>query len=116
MGAAVAAAVVAIQVAAPLTQRGDLFIVADYFLAMAHRLVADAPYPFAWTPGWVYAVGSLTPLIPAGSVLALVAGHPARRAGARTAICTMVVGSCLILGYVAAAVYSTWVWWNGVLL
>jgi hypothetical protein len=117
-GTAVAVAVVVIQVATPLTQRQSIsmtaYIVTTYFLAMAHRLIGDAPYPFFWTPAWVYAVGSLMPLIPAGGVLALAAGYPARRAARRIAIGTMVVGSCLLLAYVTGAVYAARATWDGI--
>jgi len=114
-GAALAVAVVVVQVVALLPHRElAAYIVTMYFLAMAHRLVQDAPYPFFWTPAWVYAIGSLLPLIPAGGVLALAAGHQAGRAARRIAIGTMVIGSCLLLAYVAGAVYAARATWDGI--
>ncbi len=94
LGAVLAGAVIVIEVAAPLTQGAPTFvwpgIAADYILAMAH-ILEDAPYPFSWTPHWVFWVGRLTPLIAVGGVLAVAAGYPARRTARRISVVMMVL-------------------------
>lgn len=112
--AAIAVTAVAVHVAPLLGRREEAaYILTNYFLTMVTRLVG-APYPFFWTPAWAYAIGGLMPLIPAGAVLALATGYCARRAAARTAVSAMVVGCCLLLAYVAGAVYAAVGTWNGV--
>jgi hypothetical protein len=110
-GAAVAVAVVAIQVALPLTQGLLLSWPGDYFLAMAHSLKPDVPYPFFWSYGWAYLLGTLTPLIAAGGVFASGAGYPAVQAGARAAVVPFVIGIGAVLAYaVGAALTAAWTW------
>jgi len=111
LGAAVSAAVLVIQVGVPLTQ-GVLFgWPQGYFLAMAHSFQADTPYPFLWSPRWAYVLGTLTPLMGAGGVLALGAGYPAVRAGERVAVLPFVLGVCALLAYmVGAALTAVWTW------
>jgi len=117
LGALLASTVIVAEVAAPLTQGEPSFvwrvIATDYFLAMAHML-EGAPYPFFWTPPWVFWVGRLTPLIPVGGMLAVAAGYPARRMAGRTGVAMMVVGSGAILAYAAAGAYAAQETWQGV--
>jgi hypothetical protein len=119
-GAVLAATVVLIEIAAPLTfgrtsSRWPPWIVTDYFLAMGHNLMGDA-YPFFWSPLWAFRVGSLTPLIPAGAALALAAGYSARMYARRTAVVTVAVASCLLLAYAAAGAYAATATWSGIAL
>jgi hypothetical protein len=109
-GAAVAAAAFGIQVAAPLAHgwpvAGWPWLLTDYFLAMAHFFSRDFPYSFFWSPAWEYNVGTLTPLIAAGGVVAAAAGLPALRAGRRGALVSMQVGFGAIALYVGGAAYA----------
>jgi len=117
LAATLAASVVAVHVGVPLSQRVPAFawdgIATDYFLAMAHRL-NGAPYPFFWSSPWVYQVGGLTWLIPVGGVLAVATAYPAHRAAQRLAPVLMVIGSLVVLAYVAAAVYASMATWYGI--
>lgn len=117
LGAGLAAGVVVIQVAAALMFGGPLWplIVTDYFLAMGHNLVGGA-YPFFWTPLWVFRVGSLTPLIPAGAAVALAAGYSVRMYARRTAAVTVALGICLLFAYAAAGAYGAYATWGGIAL
>lgn len=103
-GAAVAAAVLVLQVVIPVTQG---FVVAwpqDYFRAMAHFFKPDVvSYPFFWSLPGAYRLGTLTPLIAAGGIVALVAGYSALRAGARVAVVPFVVGAGALLAFVVGA-------------
>ena len=116
--AAVAAAAVGIQVAAPLTQGMPLgtlpALSTDYFLAMAHVLIRDSPYPFFWSPAWAFWVGTLTPLIAAGGVVAVAAGYPAGRATGRGGVVSMVIGFSAVLAYVVAAAHAAQETWSGI--
>src|SRR3982074_413548 len=113
-GAAVAAIILVIQVAFPLTQ-GMLFAwPGDYFLAMVHSIRPDTPYPFSWNPVWAYPLGTLTPLIAAGGVFAVGAGYPALRAGARGALVPLVVGVCTALVYMVGAALAAIGTWYGI--
>lgn len=80
-------------------------IVTDYFLAMAHRLI-DGPYPFFWTPQWIYVVGSLTPLIALGACVAVAAGFAALSRARRTAVVIVTVACCLLIAYLVGGVYA----------
>src|SRR5258708_38964668 len=92
-GAVLAVGVVMIQVAAPLMSGGISYallplIATDYFLAMGHNLMGGE-HPFFWTPLWVFRIGSLTPLLPAGAAFALAAAYSVRIHGRRTAAATV---------------------------
>jgi hypothetical protein len=119
-GAVLAATVVLFQIAVPLTFGGTSslwppLIVTDYFLAMGHNLMGGE-YPFFWSPLWVFRVGSLTPLIPAGAAVALAAGYSVRMYARRTAVVTVAMASCLLLAYAAAGAYTATVIWGGIAL
>ena len=88
-------------------------ILNTYFLAMANRLVGG-PFPFFWTPHWMYAVGNLTPLIVLGGFIALIAGASALPRARRTAIAIVSTASCLLVAYLVAAVYAVAGTWGGV--
>jgi hypothetical protein len=88
-------------------------IVTNYFMAMAHRLI-DGPYPFFWTPPWMYPVGSLALLIPVGATLAIVAGYCARPYARRAAVVIVAVSCCLLAAYVAAGAFAVMSTWGGV--
>ena len=110
LGAVVATATLAILIGAPVVfgMAGSEWwtsIVTNYFLAAAHRIV-DGPYPFFWTPYWMYQVGSLTPMIAFGASLALGAGYSARRLAPRTALVIMTVACCLLAAYLVAGVFA----------
>jgi hypothetical protein len=110
LGAVVATATLAILIGAPVVfgMAGSEWwtpIVINYFLAAAHRIF-DGPYPFFWTPSWMYEVGSLTPLIAFGASLALGAGYSARRRAPRTAVVIMTMACCLLAAYVVAGVFA----------
>jgi hypothetical protein len=117
LGAVVATATLAILIAAPLIYgaRSEWWpsLLTNYFLAMAHRTV-DGPYPFFWTPYWMYQVGSLTPMIAFGAFLALGAGYSARRLARRTALVVVTVACCFLAAYVVAGVYAVATTWSGV--
>jgi hypothetical protein len=118
-GAAVAVAVVGIEVAAPLTQGMPLtwpYLDTNYFLAMAHFFNHDNVYPFFWSPIWVYRVGTLTPLIAGGGVAAVAAGLPAFRASVTAVAVPIAIGVAAIGIFVAAAVYAAQATWFGFLL
>jgi hypothetical protein len=109
-----------IQVAAPLMSGGISYallplIATDYFLALGHNLMGGE-YPFFWTPLWVFRIGSLTPLIPAGAAFALAAGYSVRMHARRTAAVTVAMAGCLLLTYTAAGAYSAIVTWDGIAL
>jgi hypothetical protein len=115
-GAAVATVVLVIQVITPLTQ-GLWFLVwpQDYFLAMAHFMRPEIPYPFFWTPGWEYRLGALTPLMAAGGAVALGAGFRAQQAGARIAVVPVVLGVGAVLAFVVgAAITAVRISWYGI--
>ena len=108
--AAVAAAVLALQVGVPLSQglRGFVWP-GDYYLAMAHSINIASPYPFMWSPRWAYTLGTLTPLILLGGLLALVAGSHALRAGTRVAAIPMVLGACEVIAFLGGfAISAAW--------
>ena len=116
-GAVLAAALVIVDIAAPLTRwrfgYGLHGFATDYFLAMAHlavplRLIQDTPYPFFWTPRWVFWIGSLTPLIPVGGAFAVAAGYAARRVTPQVWLVTVVIGFVAILIFIAAGVDAAW--------
>ena len=108
-GAAIGAAVLALQVVVPLNQGWGFVWPADYFLAMAHSLDAAAPYPFFWSPAWEYGLGTLTPLIAAGGLLAMVVGNQARRAGLRVAAIPLVIGASEVIAFLGGfAVSAVW--------
>lgn len=112
--AAAAAAVLALQVVVPMA-RGLVFAwPGDYYLAMAHSINPNSPYPFFWSPAWEYALGRLTPLIAAGGVLALGTGYPALRAGTRVAALPISVGACAVVAYVVGAAFAAMWSWHGV--
>jgi len=115
VGDLLATTAIAILVGAPLVHgmAGTQWpwLLTTYFLAMANRLV-DGPYPFFWSPHWVYLVGSLTPLIVLGACVSLVAGHAARRSAPRAALVIEAVASCLLAAYVVAGIYAAA--WGGV--
>ena len=117
LGDVVAIATVLVLIGAPMVfgARLELYpsIATNYFLATAHRLIGG-PYPFFWTPRWMYLVGSLTPLIPLGSLVALVAGFSAMPRARRTAAFVVAVASCLLAAYVAAGMYAVATTWGGV--
>ena len=118
LGAAVAVATLVILIGAPVAfgMAGSEWwpaITTNYFLAMAHRLI-DGPYPFFWTPQWMYVVGSLTPLIPLGAFVALAAGYSALPSARRTAAVIVIVACCLLVVYAVAGVYATAGAWAGV--
>jgi len=119
LGGALAGGVIVVEVAAPLSQGVPTFlwpgIAVDYILAMAHTL-DDAPYPFFWTPHWVFWVGRLTPLIAVGGVLAVAAGYSANRTARRIPLVMMVFGCCAVLAYAAAGEYAAQATWHGILL
>jgi len=81
-------------------------IVTSYFLAMAHRLVGG-PYPFYWTPPWIYFFGSLMPLIAFGAIVALAAGYSVRSYARRASVVIMSVALLLLVGFMAAGVYAS---------
>jgi hypothetical protein len=111
----VAAAVLALQLAMPLTDGMVWFgWPYDYFLAMAHAIQAETPYPFYWTPGWAYVLGTLTPLVAAGGAFAVGAGYFALRAGARVAAVPLAVGVCAIVVYAVGATINSISSWHGV--
>ena len=87
----------------------------DYFLAMGHNLVGGA-YPFFWSPLWVFRIGSLTPLVPAGAAVALAAGCSVRTHARKFAVVTVALAGCLLLTYTAAGAYSAIVTWDGIAL
>ena len=108
-GAAIAAAVLILQVAVPLAE--GLFFVwpGNYFLAMAHSLKAEVPYPFLWSPAWEYQLGTLTPLIAAGGLFAVIVGYQAVRAGTRVAAIPMVIGACEVIAFLGGfAISAIW--------
>jgi hypothetical protein len=118
-GAAVAVAVIGIQVAAPLTQGIPLtwpYLGTDYFLAMSHFFNPHNAYPSFWSPVWVYRVGILTPLIAGGGVAAVAAGYPAFRTGLRGVAVPIAIGFGAIGVFVAAAVFAAQATWRGILL
>ena len=110
-----AASVVVIQVALLLTFAGAVWpaILTDYLLAMGHNVMGGV-YPFFWSPPWVFRVGSLTPLIPAGAALALFAGYSARVYARRTAVATVFLAFCLLFAYAAAGAYASYATWGGI--
>ncbi len=110
VGAAVAAAVLALQVVVPLNQGLVGFVwPGDYYLAMGHSVNPEVPYPFFWSPHWQYQLGMLTPLIAVGGFVALVVGSHALRAGTRVAAIPMVVGACELLAFLGGfAVSAVW--------
>src|SRR5258708_12692408 len=106
-GAVLAVGVVMIQVAAPLMSGGISYallplIATDYFLAMGHNLMGGE-YPFFWTPLWVFRIGSLTPLIPAGAAFALAAGYSVRMHGRSTAPLTLPISVCALFTHTPPA-------------
>jgi hypothetical protein len=108
-GAAVAAAVLALQVVVPLMQGWGFVWPADYYLAMGHSVNAGIPYPFFWSPVWEYWLGALTPLIAAGGLLAFVVGNYARRAGSRVAAIPMVIGAFEVIAFLGGfAISAAW--------
>jgi hypothetical protein len=113
-GASAAVGVVAMQLAVPLTQGTLLAWPQNYFLAMAHSLNADTPYPFFWSPRWAYVLGTLSPVIAAGGLFALGAGYPALRAGHRGALASIAVGIGATLAFVLGAVLGSMDSWHGV--
>jgi hypothetical protein len=110
VGAAVAAAVLVLQVVVPLNQGLVGFVwPGDYYLAMGHSVNPDVPYPFFWSPQWQYQLGMLTPLIAVGGFVALVVGSQALRAGTRVAAIPTVVGACELLAFLGGfAVSAVW--------
>jgi hypothetical protein len=118
-GAAVAIAVLGIEVAAPLAHGMPLswpYLGSDYFLAMAHFFNRDYAYPFFWSPAWAYPIGTLTPLIAGGGVAAVAAGYPAFRAGIRAAAVPITIGLVAIGVFVGAAVLAAQESLRGMLL
>ena len=118
LGTVVAIATLVVLIAAPVIygMAGSEWwpsIVTSYFLAMAHRLI-DGPYPFFWTPQWMYVVGSLTPLIALGAFVALAAGYAALPSARRTAVVIVTVALCLLVAYALAGVYAAAGIWGGV--
>ena len=118
LGAVVAGSVVVILIGAPVVfgmARPEWWpaTVTNYYLAMAHRMI-DGPYPFFWTPAWMYIVGSLTPLIAVGAVVALAAGISARKYARRTAAVIVVAASCLLVAYAVAGIYAAAGTWAGI--
>jgi hypothetical protein len=112
-GAALSTVVLLTQVAFPLTQGALLAWPQDYFLAMAHSFQPDTPYPFFWSQRWAYVLGTLSPLIAAGGVLALGAGYSALRAGERVAVLPTAVGVCSLVAFViGAALTASWTWYG----
>jgi hypothetical protein len=85
----------------------------DYFLAMAHR-INGAPYPFFWSPPWVYQLGGLTPLVAAGAVLTMASAYSGRRAARKFSFVLIGMGALAVLAYVAAAAYAAVATWHGV--
>lgn len=111
LGTLVATAVVAILIGAPLIygMSGTEWwpsISTNYFLAMAHRLI-DSPYPFYWTPRWMYVVGSVMPLIALGACVALGAGLTALSHARWAAAVIVSFECCLLVAYLVAGVYAS---------
>lgn len=109
-GAAVAAAVLVLQVMVPLNQGLVGFIwPGDYYLAMGHWANPEVPYPFFWSPRWEYQLGTLTPLIALGGFFASVVGYHALQAGRRFAAIPFVIGACELLAFLGGfAVSAVW--------
>jgi hypothetical protein len=78
----------------------------SYFLAMAHFINSAAPFPFAWSPPWLYRVGTLTPLTAVGGAMAVGFGLSARGFGGRRALASRVVGVAAVVAYAALAVMA----------
>jgi hypothetical protein len=106
-GAELALFTIAIQAAAPLLVEWPAAptpgIWTTYFLAMAHFFNSNAPYPFYWTPPWMYRVGTLTPLIAVGGITALAFGLAARRARPRIVLVSGGLGLGATVAFVALA-------------
>lgn len=116
LGALLGTTVVLIQIGVPLTFGIPWqYVVTDYFLAMGHRLL-DGPFVFSWGPTWRYPVGSLTPLIPVGAVLALAAAYSAHRYARRTAVVIVTVACSLLVAFVVAGGYAAAATWDGIAL
>ena len=110
LGIVIASTAVAILIGAPIVfgtawSEFGPWILTNYFLAMADRLVRGA-FPFYWTPHWIYQVGSLTPLIALGAFLALRAGSVVRRSAPRAALVIVALACFLLIAYVVAGVYA----------
>ena len=88
-------------------------IAVTYFLAAGNR-IAGSPYAFFWTPRWMYPVGSLTPLVALGAVIALASGWSAMRSARPAALVIVVVASCLLAFFVAAGVCAAANVWKGI--
>jgi hypothetical protein len=119
-GAELAFFTIAIQVAAPLLVQAPASPVPGnwtaYFLAMAHFFNSNVPYPFYWTPAWMYRVGILTPLIAVGGVTAVAFAAAVRRARPRIALISGGVGLGATVAYVALAAMAASNTWSGVAL
>jgi hypothetical protein len=109
------ACMVAILFSAPLNHQvpWTWVLPTDYFLAMAHRL-ANGPYPFSWTPGWMYTFGQWTWLIALGGVVTVAAALSARRESSGIAGVLMAAGLLAIVAYTLGAVYASIATWGGV--
>lgn len=119
-GAELALFTIAIQAAAPLLVEWPAAptpgIWTTYFLAMAHFSNSNAPYPFYWTPPWMYRIGTLTPLIAVGGVTALAFGLAARRARPRIVLVSGGIGLGATVAYVALAAMAAGNTWGGLAL
>ena len=108
LAAGVALTVTAIQVTVPVTRLHPFawdWVATDYFLAMIHRF-NGGPYPFFWTPPWVYEIGGLTPLLPISGALATIAAYAARRITRGLYVVPMSIGSTVLVLYAVAAVHA----------
>lgn len=108
--AAITFAVIGVHVAVPIIHQAPgttypwLSIATDYFMAMGHRM-SGTPYPFMWTPEWVYEVSVLTPLIAPGAMITVVAGFIARHENRAAASVLMAAGG---LWVTALAVFGSY--------
>jgi hypothetical protein len=113
----IAAALIALEVGALLLFQVPRslwpLVVTDYFLAMANRIVGG-PFAFFWTPRWVYWVGNLTPLIAIGAALSIAAAYSTRDYAPRNARTVMTIAGCLLVAFVAGAVYAAVTTWGGI--
>ena len=117
LGLATAALVLGLMVAAPLVhgvagRDNFIGIFFTYVLASNNRFFGG-PYAFFWSAPWMYAVGSLTPLIAVSALLALVGGYYALPAYRRASIVSIVAAACLLVAFMAGEIYVLWTTRNG---